>query len=381
MVLKRIIALFLTGLTLNSFMLAQSLRSFRQSGGATAELNTDQLVASHPSLSMGTKLKVVNTTNGKELIVTVTGRIPASGTRVIDLSRGVAAQLEMNSSGTTPVSIEVYREEVAAAAAPVPTPAPEPPAPAAASAPVVIYNTITLAPKAAPAQVYSQPLVQPAGISIPCPPSVPDKVLLAPVVPVRTQVSPVQTKPQIQSSCPAAQSSVIYSSPSQVVYSSVPAYRQVQPQSSPVQQQQMSVTVSTAPSSTKDQGPVTVYTSSSPAVQLQVLPQQVYVQPETPAAVYTVPRTPAEVSAVVVKPRMPDPAGNGIYRVQVGSYANPKNAQAAAESLIRIGLSPGYEQYGQNLRVVIPGIAARQMEGLIQQLGALGIREVVIRQE
>jgi cell division protein FtsN len=78
---------------------------------------------------------------------------------------------------------------------------------------------------------------------------------------------------------------------------------------------------------------------------------------------------------------MPDPASQGIYRVQVGSYADPNNAQTVAESLVRAGLSPAYEQYGQVWRVVIPGINVQQLTTVAQQLGALGIKEAWIRQE
>jgi cell division protein FtsN len=78
---------------------------------------------------------------------------------------------------------------------------------------------------------------------------------------------------------------------------------------------------------------------------------------------------------------MPDPASRGVYRVQVGSYADPQNAQMVAESLVRIGLSPAYEQYGQVWRVVIPGINVQQLNAVAQQLSTLGIKEAWIRQE
>jgi cell division protein FtsN len=78
---------------------------------------------------------------------------------------------------------------------------------------------------------------------------------------------------------------------------------------------------------------------------------------------------------------MPDPASHGVYRVQVGSYADPQNAQVVAESLVRAGLSPAYEQYGQVWRVVIPGINVQQLTAVAQQLGALGVKEAWIRQE
>jgi cell division protein FtsN len=83
----------------------------------------------------------------------------------------------------------------------------------------------------------------------------------------------------------------------------------------------------------------------------------------------------------VIKPRLPDPASQEVYRVQVGSYADPQNAQVVAECLVRAGLSPAYEQYGQVWRVVIPGVSAQQVTVVAQHLGALGINEAWIRKE
>jgi rare lipoprotein A len=134
----------------------------------------------------------------------------------------------------------------------------------------------------------------------------------------------------------------------------------------------MPVTVYTTSSSTA-QAPVTVYTATVPAAQASAT---IYTAPsQTPGGA-----VPSGVGAAI-KPRMPDPASSGVYRVQVGSYADPQNAQVVAESLVRAGLSPAYEQYGQVWRVVIPGISARQLSAVSQQLGALGIGEVWIRQE
>jgi rare lipoprotein A len=114
--LKRIVTSLLIGLFLTGLAAAQSagLRNFRQIGAATAELKTNRLAASHPSLPMGTQLKVTNMANGKEVIVTVTGRIPVSGTRIVDLSRSASARLLMNTSGTTLVTIETLYNTKAA---------------------------------------------------------------------------------------------------------------------------------------------------------------------------------------------------------------------------------------------------------------------------
>jgi cell division protein FtsN len=121
------------------------------------------------------------------------------------------------------------------------------------------------------------------------------------------------------------------------------------------------VAVYTSPGSPL-QPPVAVYTAPAPA-------------PQAPAVAYSV------QPSALIKPHLPDPAGSGVYRVQVGSYADPQNAQVVAECLVRAGLCPAYEQYGQVWRVVIPGVSAQQLTFVAQQLGALGINEAWIRQE
>jgi hypothetical protein len=200
----------------------------------------------------------------------------------------------------------------------------------------------------------------------PCPPAVAPQVLAAPV---KVLVTPIQP----QAPCPPAQASAAYSAPPQIVCTTSQAYRQVQPQQAQPQasyQQtpapQPPVTVYTTPSAPR-QAPVTVYTAPAPAAQ-------------APAVVYA-PQSSANGPAAAIKPRMPDPASQGLYRVQVGSYADPQNAQAAAEFLVRMGLSPAYEQYGKVWRVVLPGIRAQQLTAVAQQLGAMGIGEAWIRKE
>jgi hypothetical protein len=78
---------------------------------------------------------------------------------------------------------------------------------------------------------------------------------------------------------------------------------------------------------------------------------------------------------------MPDAGTYGLYRVQVGSYADPQNAQVVAEAALYMGLKPAYEQYGQYWRVVIPGVSVPELNAVAQRLGSLGIQEIWIRQE
>jgi rare lipoprotein A len=84
--------------------------SFSQRGPATHELKSGELVASHPSLPLRTKVKVTNLQNRKQVEVIITGRIVPSGNRIIDLSQGAAAALGMAAKGVTAVSVESIRE-------------------------------------------------------------------------------------------------------------------------------------------------------------------------------------------------------------------------------------------------------------------------------
>jgi rare lipoprotein A (peptidoglycan hydrolase) len=79
-------------------------RQLVQRGMATQEM-TGGLFAAHPILPIDSKVKVTNTKNKKEITVTITDQIPPSDTRIIDLSPGAAAALDIGKGG--PVIIEV----------------------------------------------------------------------------------------------------------------------------------------------------------------------------------------------------------------------------------------------------------------------------------
>ncbi|MBZ4193050.1 MAG: septal ring lytic transglycosylase RlpA family protein [Candidatus Contendobacter sp.] len=60
--------------------------------------NQDALTAAHPRLPLGTRAKVTNLYNGREVEVTINDRGPHGGGRIIDLSRAAARQLGMGGS-------------------------------------------------------------------------------------------------------------------------------------------------------------------------------------------------------------------------------------------------------------------------------------------
>lgn len=67
------------------------------------------LTAAHRSLPFGTRVRVTNLNNGRNVVVRITDRGPFVGGRVIDLSQGAASRIGMISTGTAPVRLEVLR--------------------------------------------------------------------------------------------------------------------------------------------------------------------------------------------------------------------------------------------------------------------------------
>jgi hypothetical protein len=86
--------------------------TFIQQGNATQEMPTDGLTAAHASLPIPSEIKVTNTANNREIIVTITERISSSSARIIDLSPGAALALDLGSGGSVilnHVGIILYR--------------------------------------------------------------------------------------------------------------------------------------------------------------------------------------------------------------------------------------------------------------------------------
>jgi rare lipoprotein A len=67
--------------------------------------NSYDMTAAHRFLPFGTKLRVVNETNGRSVVVRVNDRGPFAHRRTIDLAKGPAQELGLTSSGTGYVSL------------------------------------------------------------------------------------------------------------------------------------------------------------------------------------------------------------------------------------------------------------------------------------
>jgi rare lipoprotein A len=69
--------------------------------------NMYEMTAAHKTLPMNTVVRVTNRRNGKSTIVRVNDRGPFVATRIIDLSKKAAEEIDMVASGTAPVELEI----------------------------------------------------------------------------------------------------------------------------------------------------------------------------------------------------------------------------------------------------------------------------------
>ena len=81
----------------------------RHHGKRTASgepFDQNALTAAHRSLPFGTRVRVTNQQNGKQVVVRINDRGPFRRGRIIDVSRAAAAQLDMLDRGVVRVRIE-----------------------------------------------------------------------------------------------------------------------------------------------------------------------------------------------------------------------------------------------------------------------------------
>ena len=68
-------------------------------------MNPQAMIAAHPSLPFGTRVRVTNNDNGKSVVLIVTDRGPTVGSRVIDLSVGAFSRIASPSQGLANVCL------------------------------------------------------------------------------------------------------------------------------------------------------------------------------------------------------------------------------------------------------------------------------------
>ncbi len=77
----------------------------RTANGET--FNQYALTAAHRTLPFGTRVMVTNLYTGRQVVVRINDRGPYSGNRIIDLSKGAAAEIGLVSSGVGTVQVDV----------------------------------------------------------------------------------------------------------------------------------------------------------------------------------------------------------------------------------------------------------------------------------
>ncbi|MES2475846.1 MAG: septal ring lytic transglycosylase RlpA family protein [Verrucomicrobiota bacterium] len=70
-------------------------------------LSNDAATAAHKTLPMGTKVRVINESNGKSEVLTINDRGPYTKGRIIDVTVGAAERLGFMHRGITRVKVEV----------------------------------------------------------------------------------------------------------------------------------------------------------------------------------------------------------------------------------------------------------------------------------
>ncbi len=109
------------GLTLSDSVTADVMRTDRDTGTASyyaeafhgkktssgEKYNMHDLTCAHRWLPYNTQVRVTNLANGRSVVVRVNDRGPWKHTRLIDVSKGAARELDMIRTGTAQVAIEV----------------------------------------------------------------------------------------------------------------------------------------------------------------------------------------------------------------------------------------------------------------------------------
>jgi len=325
--MKRVI-LALSGLFLaTGLCVAQNWQTRHQIGAATQEMMTEGLSAAHNRLPIGSKAKVTNPANGLETEVTITGQIPESPRRIIDLSPSAARALDIGSGGpvmvvslSSPDSQEKYANpssevEVQMGKQPFS---------------ITINNYIVNSGKPVPpgnGQEYSAQKDQ-AGYNI-------------------------RTEPVISDYAAG-----MAAEPPDIVEISI------LPDESPIPAAAMPMTQLAAQPVTQ---PVTQPAAQS-AAQPTALP--------TKAPLFTAP----PVYDPQIIPGLPNPNTDKMYRLMVGTYPGVDSAFPVYQQLQAAGFDVVQEQAGDMCKVYAAGIPASRVYYAAKRLGAIGFRQIWIQE-
>jgi hypothetical protein len=326
--MKRVM-LALLGLLFAASLMAQDRPPRIERGNATQEMQAGGLSAAHSSIPIGSKARINNPANGLDIEVTIIDQIPEWPRRIVDLSPGAALALDLGPGGPvilTPTSI-------------------------AQSIPSNADIKVDATPET---ETALEKLTQPFNIIInnylmnPDKPEQPPAPVpqAAPVTPA--PVTPQQTAPVQQVAAPSPQTA-----PPTQEYRERPTRRNRGPYGG--------------------YEPDPYYGEETRENPYMAPP----VQPEPPApSLYTSP----PVNNIRIIPGLPDPHGNKVYRLLVGTYQGVENAFRVHLQLQAAGFEVAQEQAGDMCRLFAANIPASRVYYAAQRLGAIGFEQVWIHE-
>jgi cell division septation protein DedD len=380
--MKKYLAFFIFFTLFAVFPAIITLAQDVQHGNATwYEDESLDLNASHARLPPGTRLRVTNMKNQKEVYVTITNRIQNSDVRILDISQEAANILGMNEKGTTPIRLEVIRGLIAE------------PKPAETPAPTV-YNTEETVVAYADNSAYSDSSAYSENSTYSDNSAYEEEFvpeILAISVPDDEEDYDGYKDKYSEDDEPIMSATIEPSTPPTLsTPSSPPPPVRTYPQ----------------PGSTAQQKPASPSQAESRVLLKKIvvlvngreetidMPDGVYIpipqevnKPSTPASSQPPSRTAPSATAqsspsnIKIIPKLPDPNNGKVYRIQVAAYSRVALAQVCFDRLKSAGFSPSYEQNGNLYRVVISGIRAADVAYAAQRLGAIGFTEAWIREE
>jgi hypothetical protein len=363
--------------------------NFVQTGNATHELESDDLVAAHAILPIGQEVLVTNLESGAQVTVTIKERISPSTSRIIDLSTTAAAAVAMFDDNTQ-VTIEatLKRDESAAVATSAPAPAATPAAAVSASAAAPIQAATPAVPAAATSSASAPaatsaaaaPASAAVATSAPAPAATPAAAAApasaAPVVapaPAATPAAASPAAPAVIVVEPAASPSSSGYTPTSEITPVVPPWETgyvpwPAPQNDPWLPELAQPWISGI--EREQRSPRIVGPAQAPA--------PAFAPPPAPAPA----QEPAQRDpSARILPSAPGDRDSALYRVQVGAFKARVNAQEAFDRLLNAGFSPVFEVQGGLTRVQIPWVRGREIQIISQRLYSIGFREVWIRPE
>ena len=321
--MKRIAFILFCGLFLGFFAMAQ-ISGFVQRGKAVPGLDVAEAAISHPSLPINSKVRVINNWNGKEIEVTVVGRIASSTSRIAVLS--LAAWMMLELTPDTDISIS---------ANPLPPPS-------------SFTDPLLLAHDAIPDKIDKPGKKEP------------ENTIAVAEDEGHDVQQPLKIAANTDVPAPAAETG-----PPQAARRDFPP-----PEKGP------EITIVERPPPPSQQAPSYLYDAKFPADERKALQAR-----EAALLSALPPPVPAyRMEKMEIIPGLPDPESCKYYCLQVGAYSSRQSAAKMTEQIEALGFNVATEEVNNMFRVMAMNIPAAMVSHAARKLGFAGIKQIWIRE-